>query len=355
VFALPGFPEPLFPNIPHAEVARADLTLPVFSGLRLEHNSAAAGHERAASEGDLASGRAALRLETVRAYWALVAARQQRATVERSLAAFDAHAKQAADRRKQGLVTANDVLAVQVERDRTEVQRLRAEAQAEVAQANLARLTGLPEDATIEPDTVDAADADTVVDGADALLLRAMDARPELRAATERARAALDRASAAKGAFVPQISVLASALTARPNDRFFPRQDEWNSSWSVGVSASWSILDGGRTWAEAAQRSALARAADLAREDLGRRVRLDVRTRRLDLLTAIRAQQVAELALAAAVENERVARDRYREGVLPSSELLDAEVAHREAELERVRAIADRRVARAALIVAVGD
>jgi outer membrane protein TolC len=291
----------------------------------------------------------------VRAYWELVAARSALAASERALAALDAHGKAARDRKAQGLVAANEVLSVEVTGERTELMRLRAAAAVEVAGANLARLVGLPDDTDFALDPADSADADTTVAAADALVAHALAHRPELRAADERTRAAEKRKGAAQGALLPQVSLLASALTARPNDRFLPRSDEWNSSWSVGVSASWSILDGGRSWADAAQRSAQARAAELGEEDLARRVRLDVTARRLDLASAVRAQAVAQAAVESAHENERVARDRYREGVLASSDLLDAEVATREAELDLARATADRRVARAALAYAVGD
>ena len=48
-FTVPGFPIPLFPNLPNTLIARADLALPLFTALRLERNASAAGHERAAA------------------------------------------------------------------------------------------------------------------------------------------------------------------------------------------------------------------------------------------------------------------------------------------------------------------
>ncbi len=66
-----------------------------------------------------------------------------------------------------------------------------------------------------------------------------------------------------------------------------------------------------------------------------------------DLETALSAVPVAERALASASENERVSADRYREGVAPSSERLDAEVALMRAGLDRTRAVAAAHLARA--------
>ena len=57
----------------------------------------------------------------------------------------------------------------------------------------------------------------------------------------------------------------------------------------------------------------------------------------LELRNAAAAIPVAERGLESAHENLRVTRDRYREGVIPSSELLDAEVALQRAGLDRDR------------------
>jgi outer membrane protein TolC len=63
---------------------------------------------------------------------------------------------------------------------------------------------------------------------------------------------------------------------------------------------------------------------------------------------------VAGANLDSAHENVRVAHDRYHEGVIPSSELLDAETALLRAGLDRANALAQVRVALANLERAVG-
>ena len=85
------------------------------------------------------------------------------------------------------------------------------------------------------------------------------------------------------------------------------------------------------------------------------RVRLEVTSRLLDARTASEAVRVAAGSLESAALNRRVAQDRYREGVSPSSDLLDAENALLRAGLSRTEALAQLQVARAALRRTVGD
>ena len=141
---------------------------------------------------------------------------------------------------------------------------------------------------------------------------------------------------------------------ANPNPRILPLSGDWNDSWSIGLSVNWKVLDGGRSNAAAAQTVAQAEALRAQLADLEARVRLDVTTRRLELDSAKAGQAVAQRAIEAARDAVRVSRDRYQEGVLTSSELLDAETRLLRAELEATQAGAQIQVALANLQRAVG-
>jgi outer membrane protein TolC len=141
---------------------------------------------------------------------------------------------------------------------------------------------------------------------------------------------------------------------ARPNTRILPLVDEWKDSWNVGLNVSITAFDGGRTKAAAAQASAQADAIRHQIEDLERRVRVEVKSRVLDVATAEAAFTVAVRALEAAHEAERVERDRYQEGVSASSDLLDAETRRLRAGVDRTNAAASLSLARARLDRAVG-
>jgi outer membrane protein TolC len=114
------------------------------------------------------------------------------------------------------------------------------------------------------------------------------------------------------------------------------------------------VFDWGRT--RAARHRAEAQTESLRQrlEDLDRRIRLDVTSRVLEVRSAQAAIPVAERSVESARENLRVASDRYREGLIPSSERLDAEIALQRAELDRAETLARLRLALASLDRAVG-
>ena len=352
--ALPSTePRTIFPNIPDNYRTRAGLTLPVYTGGRVQGEIRAADHNRDAAGRDLEAGVKDLVLEASSAYWQLVTARESARVLAEAVAAFEAHLKQTKDRQQLGMAARNEVLLVQVERDRAELSRLAADGAAQVANANLVRLADLPPDSQVEPIEPLAAPAEPRPD-LEALVKEALDGRPEAAALRSRAAAAQATVKVARSATLPQASLSAGYDYARPNGRILPPAEEWKGSWSVGVSLSITAFDGGRTSAAAAQARAQAAAVRHQLEDLERRIRLEVTSRVLDLGTSRATVEVAERNLEAAGESLRVSRDRYHEGLIASFELLDAETALLRAGLDRTTAATQLRLSQASLERAVG-
>jgi outer membrane protein TolC len=355
--ALPGAaPRTIFPNIPDNYRTRLDGRMPLYTGGRTAALTRAAEAEAAAAGGDVAAREADLLLETTRAYWHLVTARETVQVLAESLVAYEAHLADARHRREAGLAARNEVLAVEVERDRAELARLRASHAAAVAEADLARLVGAPPSARIEPahtlaepDAPLPAPTPPGTDDMGTLTAEALSRRPERAALHERIAAADARVEAERAARRPQVTVGAGFDYANPNRRILPPAAQWQDSWDVSLSLSWSLFDGGRS--AAAARRAAARMGALRRqaEDLDRRIRLEVTARALEVEAASRAVAVAARNVEAARENSRVASERHQAGVVPFSERLDAEVLHLRARLDHTEARAQLRTARAAL------
>ena len=353
VLDVPGRAGPLFPNIPRHYRARAEMALPLYTGGRVEGAIDAARHQLAAAEKDVDAGLGDLVLEATTAYWRLVAAREAARVLAESIASYDADLKRVRDRAEVGMAARSDVLSVQVDRDRAELGRLEAENAAALAHEDLVRLLDLPAGARVDPvEPLLAAAAEP--EPTDALVARALEGRPEIASLRARVAAGEGRVRIARSASRPQAQVGAGYEYARPNARIVPPADRFDDAWSVGVSVSLRVFDGGRTSAAVARAEAETDAARQRLADVERRVRLDVASGALDLQTRRAALVVADRTLESAQENLNVAQDRYREGLVPASELLDAQERLLRAGLDRTRAATEVRQARAALDRAVG-
>jgi outer membrane protein TolC len=347
----------LFPDIPNNYRLHAGASVPLWTGGRIESAVAAADRQRAAAGLDVAGAEHDLDLETRTAYWRLVTARESERVLREALTAYEAHLTDSQHRVEFGVAARNEVLAVQVERDRAELARLQAENAAAVAEADLLRLTGLPPGTRIEP-TTDPTDPSDPTDRSDekpeALVTAAWDARPELKALQARIAAARAQVDLQRAVRRPQAAASVGYDFADPNQRIVPPRDEFRGTWSAGVTVSLRAFDGGRAAAAVAQASAAADALDRELEDRRQRLRLEVTARLLDVRTARAALAVTARNLEAARENVKVAKDRYREGVIPSTELLDAETNLLRAGLDQTSAATQLRIALAELDRSVG-
>lgn len=186
------------------------------------------------------------------------------------------------------------------------------------------------------------------------LQAEALASRPEIKAARASRAALAAREALTVASTRPSLAASAQWDLARPNQRYFPLADEWNDSWSVGLSAGWKLLDGGKARADRAASRAQQRAAAAELAELERRVRLEVEDAARELTTALVATDAADAAAAAATARQSAARERHAAGLAAMAEILDAEAQLAAAEQQQAAARAGAWVARAALERAVG-
>ena len=353
IFTLGQGQSVLYPNLPNHGRAQVELSLPLYTGGRTAAQILGAEEQRRATAEDLAAGQGDLVLEVTSAYWDLLAMRDKARVLGEAINSYEAHLKDATNFFESGLAARNDLLAVQVERDRAQLARLQAANGAEITNANLLRLLDLRPDARVEPILPETA-AGAPAPATELLVAAAGEKRPELRALRARALAAEAALRAARAGTLPQASLQGGYELSNPNPRVFPLEGRWNETWSVGLAVSLTAFDGGRTSAACAQARAQAEAVRHQLEDLERKVRLEVTTRALELKTAQAARELAERNVEAARENVRVSQDRYQAGVSVSSDLLDAETRLLRAGLDETVATTDVHVAQAGLDRAVG-
>lgn len=350
---LTGRPLVVFPDIPDNSRTRMDLQWPIYSGGRTDALERAARADASAAAADVAAAQADLRLEVTRAFWALVTARSTTEVLDRSLARTDAHVRDVRERFKAGLVPPNEVASAEAQQARQRLLLIEAQNQRALASAELARLVGLELLQPIEP--VEALELPPVVHPSlNTLVAEGRAMRNERRSLEQRIQAADFQRAAAEAGRRPVVAMIGGVDYARPNPRILPRAARWEESWDAGVAVTWSLWDGGRTRAEAAQAGRVAEAVRQRLAEFDSVLALEVQQRLLEIDSGRAAIISADETVRAAAEARRVVAERYRAGVVTQTEVLDADVALLQAELDRTRTFAAVRFAEARLDWALG-
>jgi outer membrane protein TolC len=345
----------LYPDVPDNVRARVDMQWAVYTGGRQQAVERAARTEASALAVDREALSADLRLEITRAYWAYFTAIEAARVVQEALVRTDVHLSDARNLQEAGLVAPNDVLAAEAQQARQLVMRIRADAQRDSAEAELARLTGADRGVRIRiPAPTPSTNSPAARLSMEALIEQARAERRDRAALVERLAAANARHEAARFGMRPTIAVGGGIDYARPNPRIFPRRDEWEPSWDASVNVNWPLADGGRTRAEVAEAAAAARAVEARLAEFDSLLSVDIAQRMRDVDAARAAVDAAESGVRAASEARRVAADRFAAGVATSTDVLNAQGALLDAELDRTRAEVDARLADARLARTLG-
>jgi NodT family efflux transporter outer membrane factor (OMF) lipoprotein len=304
-----------------------------------------------AAQFDAAASRLLLSSSVAQSYVELIRARELEELATRVARQRAQVADLARQRVQAGLDTDVERLSAESGVARVEVDREQARlAQAASAHA-LAALTGSGADgyARLEAPSLDLERALPLPQSLPADLLAH---RPDVAAAHARVLAAQAGRDSAEAAFYPNINLAAFiGYQAVGLDRLF---DSGSHTWSVGPAIHLPLFEGGRLRAEYRKTGADIDAAVSAyNETILRAVReVADQLSRLDSIERQLGDQ--SRALTAAEGAYRIAEQRYGAGLSSYLTVLNAETQVFEARRQRVNLLADRTLARMALLVALG-
>jgi outer membrane protein TolC len=355
-FPFPGIPNSfvLAPTILDNYNLRLAAQDPLFTGFRLDASKEIASRNVDAASQDYARDRAELVYDIKSAYWALFRARELKKLADDNVAQITAHLTDVKNLEDQGLATTNDMLAAEVQLSNGELGRVDANNNVQLALVALDNTLGIPLSTDI---TIASAVTETtrVYPSLDTLIARGLDARPEIRGMDARVKAGEAGVTLARSGWWPQIALTGNYYYANPNIRLQPAQAIWKDTWDVGVTVSLDIWNWGTTLHQTDQAQAQLAQAKEAYGQTQDAVTLDVTQAYLTLKQARERVAVAKQGLARAEENHRVTTQRYKEGLVLNSEMIDAQYALTAARTTYTQALVDLMLAQARVEKAIGE
>jgi outer membrane protein len=347
-------PVVLFPDIRAAYDLSLEATEALYTGGAVTASLEASRHELDASRADDRGTRDEVALAARLAYWQAAAARAAVDTAESQQRRAERLQADAESLLNAGMAVKADVLGAEARVASAKLAVIRARTAADDALAALRSLLQLPAGDTLELADAMPASLPPEPEPLAALQREARRDRPSLAALEARLAAARARQTVAGAAARPALGASASWELARPNQRYLPLEDRWNDSWVVGLSARWTVWDGGRSRADVAVSEAQQRALAAELGEAQRQVDLEVERGRLHLVSALSAVSAADASRAAAAARHEAEEDRYRAGLATTSDVLAAQADLAAAENDQVAAHTGAWMAAARLERAVG-
>jgi len=327
------------PDVDNLNV-RGVLTMPIYTGGRTSAGRSAA---RANSEAARASAEAVgnmLEFEVARAFHTILKTREFIRAAEAGVHSFETSLIIASNRVDIGTALKTDVLDMQVRLAGAREDLVRARNANALSARALRNLLGIEGGEFIVADSVPVV---TTPGGND------FSRRPELVAVQQGQRAAEAQVRQVKSGYRPRISAFGSV----DYDQGWVTGGD-GKSYTAGVMAQWDLWDGKLTRGRVSEARANLDALREEERKLRLAIDLEVEQARLQLKEATERLTVTEASVAQAQESVELTRARFEQGLMISTQLIDAETALIAARMRRAESEGDQRIAIAALRKALG-
>lgn len=330
------------------------LQQPIFTGFRLVNSSKIAEYNLEATRQDYAADEKTLVYNIKNAYWNLYKAGEVKKVVDENVAQVRAHLEDIQNLFKQGLSTRNDLLRVQVQLSEAQLRQIDANNALRVASVNLSNVINIPLTTGITiTDSVEA--RSDIIPALDLLTEKAYSTRPELKALDFRVKASETAINVAQASWWPQIFLQGNYNYARPNQRVFPSTDEFKGTWDVSVALQMNLWNWGQTSSQTTQAESQYEQTKDTYQTLRNNVALELTQNYLNVLRSKERILVAEESVGQAEENYRVTSEKFKNGLVLNTDLIDAEVDLLQARTNYVQSLVDYELAKASLERSTGE
>ncbi|WP_337634794.1 TolC family protein [Prevotella sp.] len=287
------------------------------------------------------------------AYWTVVSVHHKKQLAESYLAVVKKLDDDVSKMIHEGVATRADGLKVDVKVNEAEMSLTQAENGLALAKMLLCQLCGMDVDSDI---TLADENADNIVEQADdaqADRAVAMENRPELKLLQNSADMSRQATKLVRAAYLPQVLLTGGYVATNPNV-FNGFERKLSGMWNVGVMVRvplWNWMEG--TYKVRASRIATT-IVELERDDIREKIDLQVSQSQFKVKEANRRLAMATKNVENAEENLRCANLGFKEGVIPTTDVMAAQTAWVQAQSQKIDAEVDVKMSQVNLKKALG-
>ena len=319
---------------------------PVFSGFEIrtgiKNSEKLLGGARLNRRGTIRE----IRYRVEQAYWRLVNAAERVEVTGKSVERAKSLLKEVRSLFSQGMVTREDVLRMEMNREQSLLLSLEADHMLQLSMMELDLLIGNTSGKVVRP-AYDFENQDMLPEEFDYqnTLASAFAQRTELQLMQIQKAVQEGEMKKISAAWWPKISLQGQIRYDNPHTRQFPPENEFVFSWQIGVMGTISLtrlknMEPEKAAAEGAYQELAGR-----EEELVRKISLQIKKDLLELERSRKLLESTETILAQAKENYDIVYNKFRSGSAVNSDVLSAQEKLLNAQLQRTQAFTAQRLA----------
>lgn len=329
------------------------LTQPLYMGGKIKAYERITNYQNDLAQQNLQVDEQELLLDVEKAYWQVVSLvnKHKLAVKYRDmLARLDSDVVKMIS---EGVATKSNGLSVSVKLNEAEMTLTKVEDGLSLSRMLLCQLCGLPlnsnptlADENVEDIAVTAYDISPDVS-------TAFSKRPELQQLQTAVNIYNEKIKIERSAFLPQLALMGGYMISNPNV-FNGFEKKFRGTWAVGLLLKVPVWNWGEGKYKVRAAQADAKVASLQRSEISEKIELQVNQEAFRVNEANRKLRLSLHNLEKAEENLRTAQVGFKEGVITTSDLLQAQTAWLQAHSDKIDSQIDTQLSRASYRKAIG-
>lgn len=336
------------PTPSSALIGQANLSLPLYAGGRIKYGIQSAEYLVEAAKLKNENNVQAVVYNITEAYNNLFKAHQAITVLQENLTASQKRDETFLKLENNGLLARNDRLKANLQTSNIELQLLEAKNNYSIATINMDLLIGLPETTLLEVDS-DYISASQNLNFVDFYINQALVNRKDLQALTAQRKAAALGTKAAKAENLPSIALTGGYIAAD-----VPKILTVYNAINVGLGIKYNLANLWKKNSDYEKSKAMEQELAANNDLLNDQIKLEINKDYQNLNFSRQKIEVYQKALEQAVENYRITKNKYDNGLATMTELLDADAAQISANVGVINAKADAALAYRKLLQTTG-
>jgi len=328
------------------------VTQPIYAGgkIRLGQSAAAKGVEIQEKQKALTETEVLLNVD--KGYWQIVSVQEKINLANKFKALLESLDKELTNSFDAGMIYKNDLLRVQVQRNETEMNLIKASDGLLLAKMNLAQIIGLPADADLMP-------VDSVTGSFNAIPTNTFDSavegRPEIELLKNVLQAQELQKKMLQADFKPTIGILAGGFAGFGKKMNIETGGNTMASYFGMLSVNIPIWDWGQKASKVKEQGFKIRSQQIQMQETKELISLEIQNAYLQLNQAAKKIELSGASLRQAEENLRLSNDRFKAGTVTGQDVLEAQTLWAQANSNIIDARIEYKVSEAIYKKAIGE
>ena len=318
----------------------ATLTQPIFMGGKIIAYNKITKYAEQLAASQHATGMQDVVMSTDQAYWQVISLVNKKRLAESFVELVRKLDSDVNKMLEEGVATQADALSVRVKVNEAEMALVQVEDGLSLSKMVLCQLCGLPLDTEIrlaDEEMEDLALPDTFTESN---VNTALANREELKSLELASKIYRQKVNVARAGYLPSIGLTASYLFSNPS-LFNGFENKFRGTWGIGVVVTIPVFHWGENIYKVRAAKAEANIARYRLDDAREKIELQVTQNSYKVNEAAKKLAMAEKNMEKAEENLRYANFGFREGVIPTSNVLEAQTAWLSAQSGKIDAQID--------------